>query len=122
MYQNQITNTSMSKPSYLKAPLIENELTSIRYAKDIGLIATALNGTIKIYDALDFREVWKSSNKNRKDIYHTNITTFDVSTPLGLMATGGSEGKLLLIDPYAFGIINGIQAHLKEIITLYLYS
>lgn len=32
----------------------ENEITSIRYIKDIGLVATAFNGTIKIFDAFNF--------------------------------------------------------------------
>lgn len=50
--------------------------------------------------------MWKTSNKTRKIVYHTSIITFDVSTTLGLMATGGAEGKLLLIDPYALGVVN----------------
>lgn len=86
-------------------------MTCIRYMRDIGLIVTAFNGTVKIFDGFDFKEVWKTTNKSRKLIHHTNIITFDVSTPLGLMATGGAEGKLVLIDPYALGIINSVQAH-----------
>ena len=74
--------------------------------RDIGLIASSFNGTVKIFDGFDFKEVWKTSNKNRKAQHHTNIITFDVSTSLGLLATGGAEGKLVLMDPYAFGIIN----------------
>jgi len=27
------------------------------------------------------------------------------------MATGGAEGKLILIDPYALGILNSVEAH-----------
>jgi hypothetical protein len=34
--------------------------------RDIGLIATSFNGTIKIFDGFDFKEVWKNSNKTRK--------------------------------------------------------
>jgi hypothetical protein len=90
---------------------MENELTCIKYMRDIGLIVTSFNGTVKIFDGFDFKEVWKNNNKNRKQLHHTNIITFDVSTALGLMATGGAEGKLLLIDPYALGIINSVQAH-----------
>lgn len=37
------------------------------------------------------------------------------------MATGGVEGKLMLVDPYAFGIINTVTAHNAEIINLYMY-
>jgi hypothetical protein len=77
---------------------------------------TSLNGTFKIFDAFDFKLVWKSSNKSRKQNYHTNIVSFNVSAPLGLMATGGVEGKLILIDPFALGIINSIMAHSAEIL------
>ena len=39
------------------------------------------------------------------------------------MATGGAEGRLVLVDPYALGIINGIVAHHnREIIAVYCYS
>lgn len=100
----------------------ENELTKLRYIKDIGLIGTALNGTIKIFDAFDFKQVWRSTNKSRKELYHTNIVTFDISSTLGLMATGGVEGKLILIDPYAFGIVNSVLAHSCEIINLYIFD
>ncbi len=109
-------------PSYLQAPTTENELTQIRYVREIGLIVTALNGQFKIFDGFDFKEVWKSSNKSRKQIFHTSIITFDVSTKIGLMALGGAEGKLILVDPYAFGIINAVQAHNCEIISLYIYD
>lgn len=76
--------------------------------RDIGLIAASLNGTLKIFDGFDFKEIWKTPNKQRKQIYHTQLISFDVSTKLGMMAIGGAEGKLILIDPYAFGIINGV--------------
>ena len=98
------------------------EVTQVRYVREIGLIATALNGTVKIFDGFDFNLLWKSSNKSRKQIYHTNIVTFDVSTHIGLMATGGAEGKVLLIDPYAFGIVNQVQAHTCDILQLYIYE
>ena len=64
-------------------------MTQIRYVRDIGLIATALNGTVKIFDGFDFKELWKSANKHRKQAQHTQIVKFDVSITLGLMATGG---------------------------------
>lgn len=38
------------------------------------------------------------------------------------MAVGGAEGKLILIDPYAFGIINSTQAHQCEVLALYIYD
>lgn len=38
------------------------------------------------------------------------------------MATGGVEGKLILIDPYALGIVNSTMAHHSEIISLYIYD
>lgn len=54
---------------------------------------------------------------------HTNIVTFDVSSNMGLMATGGAEGRLVLIDPYALGIINGtIATKNKEIINVFCFD
>ena len=101
----------------------ENEITRVRYYKDIGLVATAFKGTVKIFDAFNFHQIWKNSNKNRSDKYHTNIVTFDVSSHLGMMATGGAEGRLVLIDPYALGVINGVVAHKhKEIISVFCYD
>jgi hypothetical protein len=41
---------------------------------------------------------------------------FDVSVKLALMATGGAEGRLILIDPYAQGIIKKVDAHNCEIL------
>lgn len=51
------------------------------------------------------------------------MACFDVSTKLGIMATGGTEGKLVLFDPYAFGVIGGIQAHHScAILKLFIYE
>jgi len=39
------------------------------------------------------------------------------------MATGGSEGKLVLIDPYALGIITSVEAHKgTEILNVFIYN
>ena len=38
------------------------------------------------------------------------------------MATGGHEGRIILIDPYALGIINGVEAHNSEILQLYIFD
>ncbi len=39
------------------------------------------------------------------------------------MATVGVEGRMLLIDPYALGIINATDAHPNiEIINVYIYT
>ena len=85
------------------------------------MIASTFNGTIKFFDAFEFNEQWCTTNKKRKN-YHTNITVFDVSTKLGLMATGGAEGIIILIDPYALGIINSVEAHQCEVLQIYIYE
>lgn len=38
------------------------------------------------------------------------------------MATGGAEGRLILIDPYAQGIIKKVDAHNCEILQLYIFD
>jgi len=70
------------------------------------LIVTAFNGTIKFFDPFNFYQVWKNDNKMRNDNQHTNISTFDVSSSLGIMVTGGAEGLILSIDPHALGVTN----------------
>jgi len=90
--------------------------------RDIGLICSTFNGTVKFFDAFNFNEQWCTTNKERKEHEHTNITVFDISVKLGLMATGGAEGKLILIDPYALGIINDVEAHSCEILQLYIFD
>lgn len=89
----------------------ENEITCLKYYKDIGLVATTFKGTIKIFDSINFTQIWKNSNRSRDKKHRSNILTFDISTQLGLMATGGAEGMLVLIDPYAYGVINAVVAH-----------
>jgi len=101
---------------------IENEITSIRYVRDIGLIATALNGTVKIFDAFSFKELWSTSNKTRKSAFHLNITCMDISIPLGLLVVGGAEGQIMLVDPYAFGVINGTKAHAQEVLSVQFFD
>jgi hypothetical protein len=44
---------------------MENELTTIRYIRDIGLICSSFNGTLKFFDAFDFNEQWCTSNASR---------------------------------------------------------
>jgi hypothetical protein len=39
------------------------------------------------------------------------------------MATGGADGMILLIDPYALGIMNSCEGHRgREIINIYFYD
>ena len=102
------------------------ELTSIRYIRDIGLIATSLTGVLKIFDAFSFtNEIWKTSNKTRKQGQHTQITCFDVSVKIGIMVTGGTDGKLVVYDPYAFGVIGAVpEAHgtSSQILRVWIYE
>ena len=101
---------------------METEITHIRYVRDIGLICSTFSGTVKFFDAFNFNEQWTTTNKGRKEHQHTNITVFDISVKLGLMATGGAEGRLILIDPYALGILHHIEAHSCAILQLYIFD
>ena len=93
------------------------------YIRDIGLVAATNGGTIKFFDSFSFYQTWKNSNRVRSSKQHTNISTFDISHSLGVMATGGADGMILLIDPYALGIMNSIDAHRgREIINLFFYD
>jgi WD40 repeat protein len=99
-----------------------SEITEIRYIRDIGLVVSTFNGTIKFFEAISFSEKWVTNNKMRKENQHTNITTFDISVKMGVMATGGVEGRIILIDPYALDVIKAEKAHSCEILKLYVYE
>ena len=100
-----------------------HEITKIRYVRDIGLIACNFRGMIKIFDAFNFHQIWKNDNKMRAPAQHTNIRCFDVSGQLGIMATGGVEGNIVLIDPYALGIVNAVEAHkATEILQVFIFA
>ena len=56
-----------SKPSLFANKTPVNPISKLKYVKDIGLIATAFNGTIKFFDPFDFYQVWKNDNKMRAE-------------------------------------------------------
>jgi hypothetical protein len=39
------------------------------------------------------------------------------------MATGGTDGKVIVYDPYAFGVIGSVSAHPgSEVLTIAFYN
>jgi len=51
-----------------------------------------------------------------------NITCFDLSSSLGVMATGSDTGSMLLVDPFAYGILNHVVAHKNsKILNVFIY-
>lgn len=46
----------------------------------------------------------------------------DVSTGMGLLVIGGIEGKLLVLDPYAYGVVNFADAHKDEILEVFIHD
>ena len=92
------------------------------YYKDIGLVVCTYCGQIKIFDAFKFHLLWHNANKHRKQEQHTTITCIDISQKVCLMATGGAEGKLLIVDPYAFGIVNSTNVSSSELVNVWIYS
>lgn len=84
---------------------------------------TSFNGTIKFFDAFNFYQIWKNDNKARAENQHTSVTCFDVSSPLGIMVTGGAEGLLLSIDPHALGVTNQADAHKgRDILNVFIFD
>ena len=64
-----------------------------------------------------------NDNKSRNENQHTSIGTFDVSSSLGIMVTGGAEGLILAIDPHALGVTNQVDAHKgKDILNVFLFD
>jgi hypothetical protein len=64
-----------------------------------------------------------NSNKSRAESEHVTISGFDVSESLGIIVTGGAVGRMLLVDPYAFGVLGSAVAHLMvPIINVFIYE
>ena len=54
---------------------------------------------------------------------HVNITSFDVCPSLSIMVTGSDTGCIMLVDPFAYGILNHVVAHKNvPILKLFIYE
>ena len=65
--------------------------------------------------------VWESTNVTRRK-EKTTILTFDYSKKAGLIACGGVEGQLLVLDPSAKLLTAQLQAHTSEILSIFFYD
>ena len=81
------------------------------YLREIGLVATSFSGTVRFFDPFFFRPTFSTANEQRAPAYRTGITCFAISEKLSVLATGGAEGKLMIIDPYAHGIVKSTLGH-----------
>lgn len=57
-----------------------------------------------------------------KSLETITISSLDYSMRTKLIATGGVEGRLVLIDPGAKIITNHVKAHNSEILDTYFYD
>lgn len=74
-------------------------ITKILYHRDVGLVISTFKGMVQVYDSIEFKLMWETSNYQRKE--KVTISTFDYSQASGLIAVGGVEGKILMFDPSA---------------------
>jgi hypothetical protein len=74
-------------------------ITKIFYDKDVGLVISTFKGMLQVYDSMEFKIMWETTNSNRKE--KITINTFDYSVKSGLIACGGVEGKIAVFDPSA---------------------
>jgi hypothetical protein len=99
------TPKKVERKSEAEIAMQSKEITGLQYHKDIGLILTTFPGVLKVYDAFDFQQLWVTSNETRKEGEHVTISTMDVSPKLGVLVTAGDAGRLLLLDPFAQGVL-----------------
>lgn len=95
-------------------------LTKIFYDKDVGLVLSTFKGMLQVYDSMEFKIVWESTNLSRKE--KITINTFDYSSKSGLIAVGGIEGKIAVFDPSAKILTAQTKGHDAEIMDLYFYD
>ena len=47
----------------------------------------------------------------------------DINAPLGIMVSGGDVGLLMLIDPFAFGILKCEEAHFAiPVVSVHIFA
>jgi len=95
-------------------------LTKIFYDKDVGLVLSTFKGMLQVYDSMEFKIVWETTNSTRKE--KITINTFDYSVKSGLIAVGGVEGKIAVFDPSAKILTAQTKGHDSEIMDLYFYD
>ena len=71
---------------------------------------------------MSYRCHWESRRKNRKDTEQTTITAMDYSKKHGIVAIGGVEGLIALVDPSAKVVTGSTKAHAADIIELFFYD
>lgn len=98
----------------------QGPITQAYYHKDVGLIVSMFKGMLHIYDSMEFKILWETTNQNRKE--DITITTFDYSAKAGLIAVGGVEGKIAVFDPSAKILTAQNKAHDSEVMDMYFYD
>lgn len=86
----------------------EKDLQTIKlkYARDVGLIVCALNdskakGILNFFDSVDFKHTCNYEDDiigTNQEKYRINITCMDYSENNNLIALGGTEGNIIIID------------------------
>ena len=95
-------------------------VTKIYYHRDVGMVISTFKGMLQVYDSMEFKMFWESTNAHRKE--NITITTFDYSSKAGLIAVGGVEGKIALFDPSAKILTAQAKGHEAEVMNVYFYD
>ena len=108
----------------------ELQIVKLHYARDVGLIVWALNdfksnGILNFFDSVDFETTWSYEDQiihKNQDKFRINITAMDYSEINGLLALGGTEGNIIIIDWAALKVINSTNNHSSEIIQIFFFD
>jgi WD40 repeat protein len=131
--------SSKKRDVMLKSTLMRNfsiepgrklQIVKLKYAKDIGLIVCALNdekakGVLYFFDSVDFKKIGSYEDdiiSTGQDKFRINISCMDHSETNGLIALGGTEGNMIMIDCAALKVVNSAHSHSVEIIQIYFYD
>jgi WD40 repeat protein len=95
-------------------------LTRVYYHRDVGLVVSTFKGMLQVYDSMEFKMLWETTNVNRKE--KITITTFDYSLKAGLIAVGGVEGKIAVFDPSAKILTAQAKGHESEVMDVYFFD
>lgn len=128
--RRDVTLKSTLMCSFAIEPGRKLQVVKLKYARDVGLIVCALNdekakGVLNFFDSVDFKKMGNYEDdiiSTNQDKFRINISCMDHSEMNGLIALGGTEGNIVIIDCAALKVVNSAHSHSVEILQIYFYD
>lgn len=57
----------------------QGPVTKIYYHRDVGMLVSTFKGMLQVYDSMEFKILWETTNQNSQRKEKLTITAFDYS-------------------------------------------